>query len=217
VEGLDVLPSLLQQGDQEVDRHVDVLSEFFFVHSGNTDGGTHTEDLLQLESNGGLDFLNLIFDLFVFTDGNGEFADLVKGVTHKLGDLLHQGFRSKKDIERLSPLLDELLVLVEFLGTFDIDATNIDLLGLVTMDGSSDKANLSVGGRNVGESDGTVETLILFGIVISQTDLKFNSFSELSCLSASKHIGNSLLELFRADLTMERSRKISLKDYLIKM
>ena len=143
MEGLNILPAFLQQGDQEVDGHVDVLSEFFFSHGSNTDGGTHTEDLLQLESDGGLDFLELFFNLFVFTDGDGEFADLVEGVTHQLGDLLHQGFGSEEDIEGLGPLLDELLVLVEFLGTFDIDATNIDLLGLVTVDGSTDKTDLS--------------------------------------------------------------------------
>ncbi len=61
---------------------------------------------------------------------------------------------------------------------------------------------LSVGGGDVGESDGAVETLILFGIVVSQTNLKFNSFGELSGLSAGEHLGNSLLELFRTDLTM---------------
>ena len=142
MQGLNVLPALLQQGHQEVDGHVDVLSEFFFVHGGDTDGGTHTEDLLQLESDGGLDFLNLFFDLFVFTDGDGELADLVEGVTHKLGDLLHQGFGGEEDIERLSPLLDQFLILVEFLGTFDIDAADIDLLGLVTVDGGTDEADL---------------------------------------------------------------------------
>jgi len=206
VEGLDVLPALLQQGDQEVDRHVDVLSEFFFGHGSNTDSSTHTEDLLQLESDGRLDFLKLFFNLFVFTDSDGELADLVEGVTHKLGDLLHQGFGGQKDIERLSPLLDQLLILVELLGTIDIDATNIDLLGLVTVDGSTDKTDLSVGGGDVGESDGSVESLILFGVVVSQTDLEFNSFGELSGLSTGKHISNCLLKSFGTDLTMEGVR-----------
>jgi len=90
------------------------------------------------------------FDLFVFADGNGEFADLVQGVPHRLGDLLYQGFRSKKGIRRLSPLLDELLVLVEFFGIFDINATDISLLNLVTVNSSCDKTNFSVGVRTLG-------------------------------------------------------------------
>ena len=61
---------------------------------------------------------------------------------------------------------------------------------------------LSVGGGDVGESDGTVETLILFGIVVSQTDLKFDSFGELSGLSTGEHFTDALLELFRTDLAM---------------
>ena len=196
MEGSDVLPALLQKRNQEVDGHVDVLSEFFFREVNSTNGSTHTEDLLKLESDSGLDFLDLIFDLFVFTDGDGELTNLVQGVTHKLGDLLHEGFRSDQDIERLGPLLDELFILVELLSTFGIDATNIDLLGLVTVDGSTDETDLSVGGGDVGESDGTVETLILFGVVVSESDLEFDGFSELSLLFVVDHIGNSLLEGF---------------------
>jgi len=207
MQSLNILPSLLQQGHQEIDGHVDVLSEFFFSHGGDTDGGTHTEDLLQLESDGGFNFLELFFDLFVFTDSDGELADLVEGVTHKLGDLLHQGFGGEEDIERLSPLLDQFLILVELLGTIDIDATNIDLLGLVAMDGSTDKTDLSVGGGDVGESDRSVESLILFGIVVSQTNLEFNGFGELSLLSASQHVGDGLLKGFGTDLARGKGKR----------
>ena len=40
VEGSDVLPSFLGQGNQEVDPHCDVLSEFFFGLVDVSDGGT---------------------------------------------------------------------------------------------------------------------------------------------------------------------------------
>ena len=95
-----------------------------------------------MESNSALDFLDLIFNLFVFSDSNGELADLVKSVTHKLGDLLHEGFRGQKDIEWLSPLLDKLFILVKLLGSFGINAADIEFLGLVTVNGSSDKTDL---------------------------------------------------------------------------
>lgn len=136
------MPSLLQERDQKVDRHIDVLSELFFSHISSADSGTHTEDLLQLELDGGSKFLDLISNLFVFTDGNGELTDLVQDVTEKSGDLLHEGFRSDKDIERLGPLLDGLLILVELLGGINIDATNTSSLSLVTMDGGTNQTNL---------------------------------------------------------------------------
>jgi len=58
----------------------------------------------------------------------------------------------------------------------------------------------SIGSRHVGQSDGATETLILFGIIISETDLEFDSFDELSFLSILEHFSNGLLKEFRGDL-----------------
>jgi len=118
------------------------LSEFFFSHLDGTNSSTHTEDLLKLELNGALEFLNFIFDFFVFSNGDRELADLGQDITEQLGDLLHQRFRSDQDVVGLAPLLNELLILVELLQTFDINVTNTELLGLFTMDSSSEDTNL---------------------------------------------------------------------------
>lgn len=59
------------------------------------------------------------------------------------------------------------------------------LLGLFLVLGISDKADLERGSGDVGKSDGTDESLILLGIVILESNLELNSFSELSGLDSS--------------------------------
>ena len=59
------------------------------------------------------------------------------------------------------------------------------LLGLFLVLGISDKADLERGSGDVGKSDGTDESLILLGIVILESNLELNSFSELSGLDGS--------------------------------
>ena len=49
MEGLDVVPVLLEKGDQEVDGDEDVLPQLGGVHGVATDANTETQDLLELE------------------------------------------------------------------------------------------------------------------------------------------------------------------------
>lgn len=50
---------LLEERDQEVDGQHGVLHDVVFGHVDVTDSNTETEDLLQLELDGGLDFGDL--------------------------------------------------------------------------------------------------------------------------------------------------------------
>jgi hypothetical protein len=79
-------------------------------------------------------------------------------------------------------LLDELLVLVELLQVIDSHVVKTDSLGLVHMGSISQNAHLHLGTRNVGQTDGTRETLISLGIVVLETNLELNGFSEFSGL-----------------------------------
>ena len=51
METLDVLPSFFQEGDQKVDSHIQVSSNFIFGHVDGGNGSSQTKDFLQLESN----------------------------------------------------------------------------------------------------------------------------------------------------------------------
>jgi hypothetical protein len=182
VQRLDVLPVLLQQRNEEVDRQHDVGNQLIFSHGDMTDSNTKTENLLQLELDGGTEFVGLIGQGIVVRDGSRELTDLVKTRTQETGNLLNQSLRGKESIILLGKLLDELLVLVELLEIVNRLEFHTSALGLITVESITKNTNSHVRTGNVGELDGTRETLITLRIVVLQTDLEFNGFSELTLL-----------------------------------
>jgi hypothetical protein len=143
VEGSNVLPSLLHEGNQEVDAHGDVLSEFFLAHVDGSDGGSHAVDLLGLELDGLLELLDLGVDLFSLDDVDGESVHLDEDVAEQLGGLLADTFGGEEDVVLLGPLLDFVLVLIEGLETVDVDVGNVEGLCFLDVDGVGKDANLN--------------------------------------------------------------------------
>lgn len=118
---------LLEERDQEVDGQHGVLHDVVFRHVDVSDSDTETEDLLQLELDGRLDFGDLSGEILRVRDGGGEFTSLGETGTQesdislspsKKGydsyiprNLLDQSLGSEESIVLLCELLDELLVL----------------------------------------------------------------------------------------------------------
>lgn len=73
-EGADVLPALLEQGDEVVDGQHDVADELLVGHVDVADGDTHAQNLLELELDGGLDLGDLGGQILVVGDRGGELA-----------------------------------------------------------------------------------------------------------------------------------------------
>lgn len=70
----DVLPALLEQGDEVVDGEHDVANELLRLHLDVADGDTHAEDLLELELDGRLDLVDASAEVIGVGDGSGELA-----------------------------------------------------------------------------------------------------------------------------------------------
>lgn len=70
----NVLPALLEEGDEVVDGKHDVTNELLLGHLDVADGDTHAEDLLQLELDGGLDLVDTASQVVGVRDGGGELA-----------------------------------------------------------------------------------------------------------------------------------------------
>lgn len=70
----NVLPALLQQGDEVVDGQHDVTNELLSGHANVADSDTHAENLLQLELDGGLDLVDLASKVVGVGDGGRELA-----------------------------------------------------------------------------------------------------------------------------------------------
>ena len=73
-EGANVLPALLEEGDEVVDGQHDVADKLLIGHVDVADGDTHAENLLELELDGGLDLGDLGGKVLVVGDGGRELA-----------------------------------------------------------------------------------------------------------------------------------------------
>ena len=68
------MPSLLQERDKVVDSQHDVGDQLILSHANVSDSDTHAENLLQLELDRGLDFVDLAAQVFIVGDGCREFT-----------------------------------------------------------------------------------------------------------------------------------------------
>lgn len=70
----NVLPALLEEGDEVVDGEHQVGDELLLGHANVANGNTKAENLLQLELDGGLDIGDLGGHVLSVGDGGGELA-----------------------------------------------------------------------------------------------------------------------------------------------
>jgi len=131
VKRLDILPVLLEEGDEEVDAQHDIGENLILGHLNVANGNTQAKHFLQLELDCRLDFDNLVGEVLRMADGGRELASFRKTRTKKTRNLLDQGFRGQESIVLLSKLLDELLVLVKLLQVIGGHVLKLNLLGAI--------------------------------------------------------------------------------------
>lgn len=194
VNGLHVVPALLEEGDQEVDSHHDVDSELIIGHLSAADGGVQAGDLLELPFDGGTEVLDLDSEWLLMGDDLWEHLDSVQDWTADDWDLLEDGVGSEQHGVLLGPVLDELLVLVVLLEGVKVDEVNVDvvLLDLVGVLLIGNHADLEVWSSVVWKTDGTNESLILLWVVILQANLELDGLLELALLHDLTEIRDSL-------------------------
>ncbi|KAL2284381.1 hypothetical protein FJTKL_09077 [Diaporthe vaccinii] len=188
----NVLPALLQQGDEVVDGQHDVADQLLLVHADVANGDTHAEHLLQLELDGGLDLGDLVGKVVGVGDGGGELAGcrflrLECGVlrtlgqtrTQETGNLLDQGVGSDEGIVLASKLLDELLVLVQLLQVVGGHGVNTAVLGTIDIVLVTQDADGHVGARHGGQLDGAGETLVTLRVIVLEADLELDSLQKV--------------------------------------
>ena len=156
----NVLPSLLEQRDEVVDRQHDVGDQLILGHANVANGNTHAEHLLQLELDGGLDLSDLVGEVLSVGNGRGELAGLGKTGAEETRDLLDESVGGDESIVLAGKLLDELLVLVELLQVVGGHGIDTVVLGTVNVVLVTEDADGHVGARDGGELDGSRETLV---------------------------------------------------------
>ena len=154
----NVLPALLEQGDEVVDGQHDVGDQLLVGHANIANGDTKAQNLLKLELDGGLNVRDLGGHVFGVRDGGGEFAScsknselaiwtenngknnqkqertLGKTGTQETRNLLDETLGSDESVVLASKLFDELLVLVqlpEVLGGHGIETVVLGTVKVV--------------------------------------------------------------------------------------
>jgi len=184
VKGLDVLPVLLQEGDKEVDTQHDIGEDLVVVHLDVANGDTETQDLLELEFDGGADFGDFVGQILSGGDGGGEFAGFGETRSEKTRNLLDQGFRREESIVFLGELFDKLLVLVQLLQVISGHVLLVNLLSAINIGGIGKDTDGHAWTGDIREFDSSRETLISLGIVVLETNLKLDGFHKVSLFLA---------------------------------
>ena len=182
VDGLHVLPVLLEKRDKEVDGDGGVLTNLILTHLDVADSATEAKDLLELELDGGLDLGDLLNQVVSHGDGGGELTGTVHVGANDLGDGTDDGLGGQEEIVASAELLHELLVLVQLLQVVHGLGGETGLLGDILLLQITDDASGQAGASNVGELDAAGETLITADVVVLQVDLDVNRLHELARL-----------------------------------
>jgi len=195
VNSFHVMPSLLQQGSQEVEGHNGVLSDLFISHGFVSNGNVQVGNFLKLPLDGSSSVIDLLGDIVILGDWCWEHTNSVKNWTKGKWNLLDEGVSSQKNGVLLSPLLNQFLILVEFLEEVHVNNINtlqVGGLGLIGMLLIGDEADFHVWSWDVWEDNGTCETLIFLWIIILKGNLEFNSLGESSLLGTLPHSVDAL-------------------------
>jgi len=206
VETADLLPVLGEEGSKVVDSEGDVLLDLLRSHANVSNGNTEADGLGALESelDGAADLFNLVLNVVVGVKAGGELTSLGETRTEDTGKHTGDSSRSEESVVAVSKSLDLLLVLVEELEVIHGHGLNANSLSLSVVDIVTDHADLEARARNVGEDDGTGETLLLVGVVGLESDLELDRLDvlALAALGLCEDLGNSVLEGFAGELAV---------------
>ena len=204
----DVLPALGQKGGQEVECLGEVLSDLLLVHGVDGDALSQPGELLHSESDGAVELVDLVLDVLVLADGDGQLADGGDVPTDELGDVPGKGVRHHQHVVLTGPLLDQLGLVVELLELIKVDRIDVDLLGLLDVGHGSDEADFQLALHRVAQSSRGVKPLLFFGVVVSQHHLQVDGLHEVPLLALFQCFADNSSYLFLAYLGHSLSRFI---------
>merc|ERR1712062_101841 len=90
IQGPNILPVLLQQGDQEVDTQHNIADQLIRCHFNMANGNSQAQHLFHLEFYSGLDLINLSCHSITVGQKSWKLANLVQSRAKNPGNLLDQ-------------------------------------------------------------------------------------------------------------------------------
>jgi hypothetical protein len=180
VERSNILPLLLQQTNQEIDGHVDVLDQLVVVHLHVTNGNGQTKNFLHLEFNGSFHLLDFSDHIVSLSQNTWKLTGFVQTWSEQSWDLPDQSIGGQESVVFFRKFFDELFVFVELFQVIDGHVWDVVFGGFIDMRLVSENANGEFWLGDVWELDGTGESLVFLGIVVLEHDL-FRGGKEKKC------------------------------------
>jgi len=115
-------------------------------------------------------------------DGRGELASFRETRTEETGDLLDKRVGGDEGVIFASELLDQLLVLVEFLQVISGHGVNSVVFSAVNVMLITKDTDAHAWPWDAGQFDRPGETLVTLGIVVLEADLKLDGLEKVSLL-----------------------------------
>lgn len=188
------MPALRKEGDEEIDRSQEVLSELLWGLLLESDGGGHPGSFLDPESDGLHQLLHLGLDALRVADVDWLLVDAVDYLTNGLGELELERLRDQKDVEFPRPLLGLLGVCLELGDLFHVGEIEAEGLGLVDVVHNPNDADVEAPLDWVMEDYRGVELLLLVNVVVPELDLELEGLGEvpllLLCEGGLDHLSN---------------------------
>jgi len=184
VDGFDVLPVFLEEGNEKVDGKDDVGLKFFGLHEDIANRAGHIDGLLQLEFDGHFGFVDLAGEVVVVGDGGGELSGSLQRGAHQTRQLDDDSIGGEEHIVRLVQFLGFLCIWLSFvvLHVVDADEGNRLLLRLIAVNLIADDAHPQLSLAEMWQHNRSCKTLVLRGIISLQSHLQFDALRKLSLL-----------------------------------
>merc|ERR1719326_1556401 len=167
----NVLPLFLQQGNQEIDGHVDVLDQLIVVHVDITDGDGQAQNFFHLEFDGLFHFFDFGDHIVSLSQNTWKLTGFVQTWSQQSRNLSDQSIGSQESVVFFGELFDELFILIEFFQVIDRNMWDVEFGGFIDVGLVTEDANGEFWSGGVWQLDGTGESLVFLGIVVFEHDL----------------------------------------------
>merc|ERR1719326_1428357 len=132
VEGPDVLPLLLQQRNQEIDGHVDVLDQLIVVHVDITDGDGQAQNFFHLEFDGLFHFFDFGNHIVSLGQNGWKLTGFVQTWSQQSRNLSDQSIGSQECVVFFGEFF-----LTNFLSLLSFFKSSTDMCGMLCLMASS--------------------------------------------------------------------------------
>lgn len=202
INATNVLPSLLEVINKGIHGKLNITLNLFSSVSSLAHRPSKTKNLLELDTNSTMHLIYFSSKVILRIERLRLTIYLSERRSHNFIDITDLRFGTQKDVILFSPTFDQFSIFIEH-GTKSIKVDKLHISSSATGSISSIGHNqyLNTLSRLHGENKRYIKTRIFLRVIVFETNIKGNGFSELTGLDFS--FIQSLLDLFMENFGVE--------------